>query len=234
MPIYYPNIKFSDCWGSVGSITFYHKEGKCYFRKKSKCTFPGTPCQLKNAEIHHRAILAWQSLEHATQMGWRRFAIDVPAHRPPFDNKNHISGYNLFVSAYHGFAQLGNEHIPSPTPYPEFPTYSLKVVSSFAVGNDLEIKCQVCGVPERFKILGKIMLAKPGYGCNTGKLRNFVAKEAELEASDPRIITFSIPNFKSLYGLDLNDYQLHIRHILLDTISGYRNNYNKLSVKILI
>ena len=78
------------------------------------------------------------------------------------------------------------------------------------------------------------MLAKPGYGCNTGKLRNFVAKEAELEASDPRMITFSIPNFKSLYGLDLNDYQLHIRHILLDTISGYRNNYNKLSVKILI
>lgn len=34
--------------------------------------------------------------------------------RPPYAPKTSISGYNLFVSAYHGFAKLGNEHVSSP------------------------------------------------------------------------------------------------------------------------
>lgn len=232
MPRYYPNTRFSDCWASVGNITFYHQDGKCFFRQKSECVFPGTPGQLENTEIHHRAILAWQTLDHEIQMEWRTFAETVPAHRPPFDNKNHISGYNLFVSAYHGFAQLGNEHIPSPAAYPKFPAYSVKVISSNVIDDNLEIHCQVIGAPTRFKVLGKIMLAEPGRGCDTGKLRNFVATEAESKPSGQRTVTFSIPNYKALYGLDMCEYQLHIRYLLLDSITGYRNNHNKLSIKI--
>lgn len=40
--------------------------------------------------------------------------VGVEPHRLPFDHTTRISGYNLFVSAYHGFATLGNEHVPSP------------------------------------------------------------------------------------------------------------------------
>lgn len=41
-----------------------------------------------------------------------------------------------------------------------------------------------------------------------------------------------IPDFKALYGLDLPEYQLHIRYLLSDSQTGYRNNYKKLSIKI--
>ena len=232
MPRYYPNTRFSDCWASVGNVTFFHQDGKCYFRKKAECNFPGTPGQLENAEIHHRAIIAWQSLDHNVQLEWRQLALSVPAHRPPFDNKNHISGYNLFVSAYHGFAQLGNEHIPSPTPFPDFPPFSLKVASTQTSGDALIVNCDVYGAPTRYQIIGKIMLAEAGHGCRTGKLRNFAAKEADSGLSSSRVVTFLIPDFKALYGLDLSEYQLHIRYILIDTRTGYRNNYNKFSVRI--
>jgi len=52
----------------------------------------------------------------------------VPSHRPPYDDNHHISGYNLFVSAYHGFAQLGREHVPAPQPYPQFPSAALELL----------------------------------------------------------------------------------------------------------
>lgn len=43
MPRYYPNILFSDGFGSAGDTTWYHRDGKCYTRKKCKPVFPGTP-----------------------------------------------------------------------------------------------------------------------------------------------------------------------------------------------
>ena len=43
---------------------------------------------------------------------------------PPFDHKAFISGQNLFVLAYHGFATLGNEHQPSPVPFESFPPFA--------------------------------------------------------------------------------------------------------------
>lgn len=51
------------------------------------------------------------SLEGGSAQG---SAEEVEPHRPPFDHKAYISGQNLFVSAYHGFATPGNEHVPSP------------------------------------------------------------------------------------------------------------------------
>ena len=36
MPRFYPNSQFSDCWSSVGNVTYYHRNGICYFRSKVK------------------------------------------------------------------------------------------------------------------------------------------------------------------------------------------------------
>ena len=98
MPLYHPNIRFSDCWSSVGNITFYHRNGKCYWRTKPTPTFPGTLWQQEHQAVHFRALEAWRSLEHQVQKQWSAYARDVTAHRPPFLKENHISGYNLFVS----------------------------------------------------------------------------------------------------------------------------------------
>lgn len=117
MPRFRSNAVLSDCWSSVGNITFYHRNGVCYFRSKAYSEFKGTVGQLEQKQVHRRAILAWQGLSHMQQLKWRKLAVGVASHRPPFGDGNHISGYNLFVSAYHGFAQLGNEHVPIPRPF---------------------------------------------------------------------------------------------------------------------
>jgi len=59
MPIYPPNIRFSDCWSSVGGITFYHRNGKCYWRSKPAPVFPGTLGQLDHQSVHLRALAAF-------------------------------------------------------------------------------------------------------------------------------------------------------------------------------
>ena len=45
MPAYDPNLLISDCYGSAGSITFYHRDGKCRWRSKSTLSFTATPGQ---------------------------------------------------------------------------------------------------------------------------------------------------------------------------------------------
>ena len=51
MPRYYPNSGISDCWGSAGDVTFYHRDGICFFKKKPVMEFAGTPGQLEQAGI---------------------------------------------------------------------------------------------------------------------------------------------------------------------------------------
>ena len=41
MPKFTPSVLISDCWGSVRDLTFYHVDGRCYYKKKSQCEFPG-------------------------------------------------------------------------------------------------------------------------------------------------------------------------------------------------
>ena len=121
MPKFHPTPLIQDCWSSIGNITFYHRNGQCYYKRKAHTPFIGSPAQLDQAQVHHRAILAWQQLQHSVQLEWRELAKSVPSHRPPYDNNHHISGYNLFVSAYHGFAQIGCEHVPAPTRERRYP-----------------------------------------------------------------------------------------------------------------
>ena len=56
MPIYHPNTRFSDCWGSAGDVTFYHRDGVCYWRSRDRHSFGGTSAQFKALDVHRRAL----------------------------------------------------------------------------------------------------------------------------------------------------------------------------------
>lgn len=228
MPKFKPNIFISDCWSSVGNVTFYHKNGICYFRTKANGEFAGTEEQLENLSLHRRAIRAWQSLPHKMQLKWRELAKDVIAHRPPFDNTSHISGYNLFVSAYHGFAQLGQEHIPEPRPFEPFPIFSMDYIECKQSSVDeleLTFRLTLCGVEDysRYRVLGKIQMTTPGTGCHPGLMRNYLSDS--VPDGSASLISFRLPKPIS----DSSTFQIHLRYILLDSITGYRSQYAKLS-----
>ena len=56
MPVYHPNTRFSDCWGSAGDVTFYHRDGVCYWRSRDRHSFGGTSAQFKALDVHRRAL----------------------------------------------------------------------------------------------------------------------------------------------------------------------------------
>ena len=231
MPKYIPNTQFSDCWSSVGNVTFYHRDGICYFRSKAYSDFAGTADQLEQAELHRRAIKAWQGLHHDTQIIWRRMARGVASHRPPFGQKNSISGYNLFVSAYHGFAQLGNEHIPAPVMFEPFPIFRLDYLDCSTTDGGLlklRFRLTLCGAgePGRYKVLGKFQIGVPGCGRNPGLMRNCLS--VSVPASDCSVVEFLVPD--TVPALEMK--QLHLRYLLLDTKTGYRTQYHSLSIFI--
>ena len=233
MPKYIPNTQFSDCWSSVGNVTFYHRNGICHFRSKAYSDFAGTAEQLEQAELHKRAIKAWQSLPHDTQMIWRRMARGVVSHRPPLGQKNSISGYNLFVSAYHGFAQLGNEHIPEPVMFEPFPIFSLDYLDCSEIDGELlklRFRLTLCkaGEPGRYRVLGKFQLGEPGCGRNPGMMRNCLSKS--IPSGECSVIEFMVPD--SVAALEMK--QLHLRYLLLDTKTGYRSQYHSLSIMMRI
>ena len=72
-----------------------------------------------------------------------------------------------------------------------------------------------------YRLLTKIQLGCPGRGWDTGALRNFLAEGTVNDAA----VTTRIPDYISVYGLDLRTYQVHARCILLDTKTGYRSQY---------
>ena len=222
MPKFHPTPIIQDCWSSIGNITFFHRNGQCFYKRKINPVFPGTPARLDQAQVHHRAILAWQQLQHSVQLQWRELAKSVPSHRPPYDDNHHISGYNLFVSAYHGFAQLGNEHVPEPQPFPEFPSAALELLQiTQAIGNAITIRCRLTLTdtthPERWHLSARIQLAAPGVGSDPSKMRNCMNTRKHGNE-----VEFSVPNpgFTSI--------QAHIRYRLIDETTGYRNNWCKL------
>lgn len=183
LPYYaYQNTKFSDCWGFTGGITFYHQDGRCYWNNKPSPTFPGSAAQLQQLYVHRRALGAWKGLDNDVKEVWRSLAVDVHAHRPPFLNENHISGYNIFVSAYHGFAVLGDERIPEPQPFTPFPDFfaSFESVSSISEALRLNFKLSMYGTdaPERYRLLCKVQVTEVGKGNNPSKMRNHLAEHS--------------------------------------------------------
>ena len=227
MPRYYPNTRFSDCWSSVGNVTFYHRNGVCYFRKRAVCTFGGSAGQVAVSDVHHRALAAWRELSHDVQLQWNAIAASVRPHRPPFDGSAHITGHNLFVSAYHGFAQLGDEHIPVPMARRAFPPFSVEMAGCEAVEGVLVVRFRVRmpqeSEPSRYRLHTKMQLTTPGGGKRPGYMRVFVA-ESNCTSSDC-IAEVRVPDYKTLWNLDLTSFRMHCRLSLIDTVTGYRNDW---------
>lgn len=218
MPRFHPTAIIQDCWSSIGNITFYHRNGQCFWKRKALTPFVGSSAQLDQAQVHHRAIHAWQQLQHSLQLEWRELAKSVPSHRPPFDNNHHISGYNLFVSAYHGFAQLGREHIPEPQQYPQFPSAALELLQIIPGSGVVTLRCRLMITdtvhPERWHLSARIQLTAPGVGCDPSKMRSYMAIHTKSDE-----IEFLVPN------PNLTICQAHIRYRLIDDVTGYRNNW---------
>ena len=156
----------------------------------------------------------------------------VEPHRPPFDHKARISGNNLFISAYHGFATLGNEHVPSPAPFKKFPSFIVRLLGASVVDDTLLIRWKLLmeDCAGRYRLLTKVQLASPGRGLSTGDLRNFLAEGTANDAE----VTTCIPGYISIWGLNLQSYQIHARCILLDTKTGYRSQFLQVSGVVLL
>ena len=222
MPVYLPSILISDAYGSMGNLTFYHKNGQCYTRRRSKASYPGTAAQLNHLAVHRRALQAWASLSHSAQLTWNTYETTAEPHRPPFDNKAHISGNNLFVSAYHGFALLGNEHIPEPQPFVKFPPFAVSFQSASDIDGVLQIIANTSvseyNNPARYRLYIRLSLSAPGTGYSFRGMKGFVADQY-----CSGNIVISIPDYKEIWHLDLPEYQIHSRCVLLDVLTGYRN-----------
>lgn len=221
-------MRFSDCWSSVGDVTFYHRNGRCYWRTRSKCRFKGTAEQMRTADVHRRALAAWRELPHSVQLKWNEFAGEVPPHRPPFDGRGHITGHNLFVSAYHGFAQMGNEHVPEPVMWRPFPVFTMEYSGcESATGDSLKLRLRLflpdAESPERYRVLAKIQIGKPGCGKDSGKMRNVLSE------SVPCGVVSEVLFQVSSAGVSAPPCQIHMRYLILDTETGYRSQYKALS-----
>ena len=235
MPKYTPSIPIEDCYGSVGDLTYYHRNGECFYRQRSQPSFPGTAAQLAQQDVHLRAIAAWQGLDSSVQKEWNAISTAVIVHRPPFDGKAHMSGYNLFVSAYHGFATLGMEHVPVPVPWEDFPSVVLQEVESVEVdGADLKFGLQAymeeTGRSNTCRLLLRAQLVAPGRGRDPGKMRNTLSVEAGMPGNCG--FTFFIRDYVQACGLDLPEYTMHCRHMLLDFRTGYRNLWKPASFQL--
>ena len=235
MPRFEPSILLSDCWGSVGDLTFYHVGGRCYYKRKSKGRFAGTPAQLEQLEVHRRALAAWRGLEHQVQLVWNELAEPVVSHKPPHDGNGRLSGQNLFVSAYHGFYTLGVEHVPTPRAFEPFPAFSLAFMDATAGSNGADLMLRFSSFfpdaeeAERYQVLAKIQLTKPGGGLKPGLMRNFLADEPCVRSEGTVVV--KVPGFRECWGLDpdSSSFQVHCRYVLLDRQTGYRNNQRELS-----
>ena len=228
MPACLPSILISDAFGSMGDLTFYHKNGRCYTRRRSKASYPGTAAQLDHLAVHKRALQAWASLSHSTQLKWNTYETTVEPHRPPFDHKAHISGNNLFVSAYHGFALLGDEHIPEPQPFVKFPPFAVSFQSVTDVDGVLQIivktSVNVYNHPERYRLYIRLSLSSPGTGYSLRGMKGIIA-----DHDCSGIVVISIPDYKEIWHLDLPEYQIHSRYVLLDVLTGYRSQAQRYS-----
>ena len=193
--------------------------------------------QMEHQEVHLRALAAWRELPWDTQKLWNKYARPVISHKPPFDNKAHISGQNLFVSAYHGFVRLGNEHVPQPMHWEGFPPYALQGVSGVMVEEgvlllDFKVWMDEFAEDDRYQFLARIQLVKKGRGFNAGKMRTFLAL-VPCRAGES-ITGFGLVNYIDIWGLDLQEYTVHIRHVLLDRKSGFRSQYIQNSFDIIL
>ena len=189
---------------------------------------------MDQSALHHRALEAWRCQPQEVQDLWNEYARSVPSQRMPYDPGTSISGYNLFVSAYHGFAQLGNEHVPVPQQKGSFPVFHLEFASASSVDSaNLLLKFTSISSEERnssrYRCLLKLQLERPGYGKNPGMMRNFLAVSGP--SGNGAEVTFLIKDYRRVWGYDLPEFQAHCKYLLLDTETGFRCRCKEKSFK---
>ena len=222
----FPNILVSDVYGSAGGVTAVHKDGKVCLRRKSSARYPGTPAQLEHLAVHRRALAAWRGLEHEVQIQWNEHAEEVEPHRPPFDGKAWISGQNLFVSAYHGFATLGQERVPEPCRFERFPGFAISKVTAVEVDGDLTLHLGVVGLDGvdvgRYWLYGQMQVTCAG--CGTSSKVKWKSVLAVWPCSAGEAV-MDIAQWRSVWpsvGEDTR-FSMHVKFVLLDAVTGYRS-----------
>lgn len=229
MPEFKPSIIISDAYGSTKDLTWFHRGGKCFVKQRSSAVYVPTAARQEYLDVHRRALAAWRELDHSVQLQWNEYGKKAISHRPPYDNTAHISGQNLFVSAYHGFYTLGAEHVPEPAPFGPFPAFAMEFSSAAEVGDSsLQLRfrghCGGTDSPERYRILMKLQLAKPGGGRRPSLFRNVLAASS-CSGVDCQV-EFFIPDYLLKWRLDaLPGYSAHGQYIVMDTVTGYRDQY---------
>lgn len=140
-------------------------------------------------------------------------------------------GHNLFVSAYHGFYTLGDEHMPTPLPFVPFPGFSVEIIGAEHIGSGqlaLRVRMTIYGshTPMRYALLGKIQFSKPGYSYRANRFRNCLATEIDAAATfDGRIKSQTRELVFCVAAPERMPAQLHIRYLLIDRETGYRSNW---------
>ena len=225
MPLFRPSILLSDAYGSAGEVTFYHRNGRCYTRRRVKPLYPGTPAQSEHLAVHRRAMAAWASLDSEMQKLWNAYEITAEPHRPPFDHKAHISGNNLFVSAYHGFALMGEEQIPQPHPFRPFPPFVVEFLSASVEAGCLvlSVDAHLPEIPEAafYRLYSRIRLTKPG-GFGVRGMKGFLA-----EGDGSGSMTIRIPSYTEIWNIPDRAFQIQAQCILLDSRTGFRSQYQR-------
>lgn len=225
MPKFIPSAGIEDCYGSSGNITFYHRDGQCFYRKRPASVPAGTPSQLETSALHRRALQAWRTLDHQTQKTWADYGSAVLSRRPPYDGSTHITGHNLFVSAYHGFAQLGDEHIPEPLPWESFPLFVAEFVSARITEDaklNLQFRVILSGTaqPERYRLHIRADIRKAEEASCRSWPRVFIA--GENCTGEDSVVTVAVDDFSSVSGILSGHYKVRSRYLLIDSKTGYR------------
>jgi len=115
--------------------------------------------------------------------------------------------------------------VPVSQSYPEFPISSLELLATTCSNGVATIRCRLTLTetdnPERWHISARIQLTAPGVGCDPSKMRTYMGIR---NADNEIVINVPSPN--------IEDYQVHLRYRLIDSVTGYRNNWHKLSSRI--
>lgn len=73
----------------------------------------------------------------------------------------------------------------------------------------------------------RLQFTYPGMGRNAGYLRRHIA--AGNCTSSGCIVQVPVSDYRQKWNLDLPQYQIHCRYLLIDTLIGYRSNFRKTS-----
>ena len=170
-------------------------------------------------------MAAWASLNRDTQLKWIEYETTAEPHRPPFDHKAHISGNNLFVSAYHGFALMGDEHTPEPQPFqipPFFVSFDEAIVNDGILRLTVDAHVSPDDNPERYRLYSRLRLTSPGKGYGVRGMKGYLAA-----GDSSGRMTITIPGYTEIWNLTEESFQIQAMSILLDSETGFRSQYQR-------